>query len=63
MFGTNEDLTLVVLRLQDVNDDTKDDLVLAVKNEQIIYINTGENFRLINADDHRCLDRTGVGGI
>ena len=57
MFGTNEDLTLVVLRLQDVNDDTKDDLVLAVKNEQIIYINTGENFRLINADERQQIDR------
>lgn len=48
LFGANEDLTPVLLRVQDVNDDTKGDLVIAVKNEEIIYINSGESFRLIN---------------
>lgn len=48
LFGANEDLTPVLLRVQDVNDDTKGDLVIAVKNEEIIYINSGDSFRLIN---------------
>lgn len=47
LFGANEDLTPVVLRVNDVNGDTKGDLVIAVKNEEIIYINTGDTFRLI----------------
>lgn len=48
LFGANEDLTPVLLRVQDVNGDTKGDLVIAVKNEEIIYINSDDSFRLIN---------------
>lgn len=48
LFGANEDLTPVLLRVQDVNGDTKGDLVIAVKNEEIVYINSGDSFRLIN---------------
>lgn len=48
LFGANEDLTPVMLRVNDVNGDTKGDLVIAVKNEEIIYINSGDTFRLIN---------------
>lgn len=55
LFGANEDLTPVGVRLQDVNGDAKNDLVLTVKREEIIYINTGENFRLINADERKQL--------
>lgn len=51
LFGANEDLTPVTLRLQDIDDDAKNDLVLSVKQEEVIYINTGENFRLISADE------------
>ena len=51
LFGANEDLTPVTLRLQDVNDDAKNDLVLSVTREEVIYINTGENFHLISADE------------
>lgn len=57
LFGANEDLTPVRLRLHDMNGDKKDDLVVSVKKEQIIYINAGENFRLINADERRALDQ------
>jgi len=55
LFGANEDLTPVGVRLQDVNADRKVDLVLAVKDEAIIYINTGERFRLITADERKQL--------
>lgn len=57
LFGANEDLTPVGLRLHDVNSDEKDDLVISVKQEQIIYINTGESFRLINADERQALEQ------
>ena len=55
LFGANEDLTPVTLRAQDINNDTKGDLVIAVKNEEIIYINTGDSFRLINDDERQHL--------
>ena len=55
LFGANEDLTPVGVRLQDVNADRKADLVLVVKDEAIIYINTGERFRLITAGERKQL--------
>ena len=55
LFGANEDLTPVTLRVDDVNKDAKGDLVIAVKNEEIIYINAGDNFRLINDDERQQL--------
>ena len=48
LFGANEDLTPVALRLAYVNADRDQDLVVSVKNEEIIYINENGNFRLIN---------------
>jgi hypothetical protein len=51
LFGANEDLTPVHLRIQDINQDAKDDLVIAVKNEEILYINTGDSFRLITGEE------------
>ncbi len=56
LFGANEDLTPVGLKLHDINGDTKQDLVVSVKNEEIIYINTGDSFRLINADERQSLE-------
>lgn len=55
LFGANEDLTPVTLRVNDLNGDQKGDLVIAVKNEEIIYINAGETFRLITDDERRQL--------
>jgi hypothetical protein len=55
LFGANEDLTPVIMRLHDINRDSQDDLILSVKNEEIIYINTGDTFRLINADERQAL--------
>lgn len=51
LFGANEDLTPINLRVQDINNDSKGDLVIAVKNEEIIYINSGDAFRLINDEE------------
>jgi hypothetical protein len=51
LFGANEDLTPVRLRLQSVNADPNMDLVISVKNEEIIYINEGGSFRLINPEE------------
>jgi hypothetical protein len=57
LFGANEDLTPVGLRLHDVDGDGKADLILSVKREEIIYINTGSSFRLITADERRRIQR------
>lgn len=51
LFGANENLTPVLLRVSDVNGDAKGDLVIAVKNEEIIYINSGDSFRLISDEE------------
>lgn len=51
LFGAREDLTPVQLRVADVNGDTSNDLIIGVKHEEIIYINSGENFRLITDDE------------
>ncbi|WP_029215214.1 hypothetical protein [Kallotenue papyrolyticum] len=48
LFGANEDLTPVELRTADVNRDSRADLIIGVKNENLIYINTGAELRLIN---------------
>jgi len=48
LFGANEDLTPVRLRLQHVNTDQQTDLVVSVKDEEIVYINENGSFRLIN---------------
>jgi hypothetical protein len=55
LFGANEHLTPVHLRVTDVNQDEMADLIISVKNEEIIYMNTGENFRLINDDERKQL--------
>jgi hypothetical protein len=55
LFGANEHLTPVTLRVQDVNNDKKGDLVIAVKREEIIYINAGDTFRLITDDERQQL--------
>ncbi len=55
LFGAHEDLTPVTLRVDDVNQDNRGDLVIAVKNEEIIYINAGNSFRLISDDERQQL--------
>lgn len=55
LFGANEDLTPVLIRVNDINRDNKGDLVIAVKNEEIIYINSGDTFRLITDEERATL--------
>lgn len=57
LFGANEDLTPVRLRLQNVNADQQADLIVSVKNEEIIYINEAGSFRLINAEERAAHER------
>ncbi len=57
LFGVEEHLTPVTLKLHDMNGDAKNDLILAVKQEEIIYINTGESFRLISAEERQQLSK------
>lgn len=58
LFGAEEDLTPIQLTLVDVNNDQRNDVVISVKREQIMYVNTGDTFRLINAEERQ---QVGVG--
>lgn len=55
LFGEGEDLTPVTLRLADVNSDASSDLIVRVKNEEIIYMNRGGSFELISAEERQQL--------
>lgn len=57
LFGANEHLTPVRLRLENVNGDQSNDLVVSVKNEEIIYINEAGSFRLINPEERAAHER------
>jgi hypothetical protein len=61
LFGANEDLTPVQLGAQDVNGDGKPDLVVAAKNEQLIYLNDGAAFKLITPEQQAALRKTQAG--
>ena len=51
LFGRAEDLTVVKLRTEDVNGDELKDLLVQVKEERLVYINDGTNFRPITAEE------------
>lgn len=51
LFGATEDLTPVDLRLALINDDQAADLVVSVKQEEIVYINENGAFRLITPEE------------
>jgi hypothetical protein len=57
LFGANENLTPVRLRVASVNGDDKADLIVSVKNEEIIYINENDSFRLINGEERAAYER------
>lgn len=46
LFGANEDLTPVLLSLRDIDRDGQQDLIIDVRNEQIVYLNRDGGFRL-----------------
>lgn len=53
LFGAGEDLTPVLLRFEDVNADKRPDMLVNVKQEEMVYINdAAENgFRIITAEE------------
>jgi len=57
LFGANEHLTPVRLRLENVNTDNQNDLIISVKNEEIIYINEAGSFRLIKPEERASYER------
>ncbi len=58
LFGANEDLTPVRLRFGYVNEDRETDLIVSVKDEEIIYINENGGFRLINDGERASYEST-----
>jgi len=55
LFGAGEDLTPVTMRLADVNGDSANDLVVRVKDEEMVYINRDGGFNLITAEERQQL--------
>jgi hypothetical protein len=51
LFGADEDKTPVLLRLDDLNRDGAKDLVVNVKNEEIVYLNKDGEFKPITPEE------------
>jgi hypothetical protein len=51
LFGADEDLTPVLLSLRDMDGDGLDDLIVDVRNEQIVYLNRDGTFRLPTVEE------------
>ncbi len=58
LFGANEDLTPVRLRFAYVNDDHEQDLIVSVKDEELIYVNENGTFRPINDGERAAYEST-----
>lgn len=59
LFGADEDLTPVKITLALINSDKEPDLVVSIKQEEIIYLNDSGNFRLITDAERAELAGTG----
>lgn len=59
LFGRDEDLTVIKLRVEDINGDDKPDLTVQVKDERLVYINDGNAFRPITNDELAQLKQQG----
>ncbi len=57
LFGQNEDLTPVQMGVQDLNGDGKADLVVSVKNEQLLYLNDGGTFKLATPEEQAAIQK------
>ncbi len=55
LFGNGENLTPVRLEVRDVNGDNKPDLLVEIKSEQVVYINSGTDFHLMTAAERAAL--------
>lgn len=51
LFGANEDLTPVTIDLHDMDGDGSADMLLNVRDEQIVYLNRDGSFRLPTPDE------------
>lgn len=51
LFGAGEDQTPVLLRLDDLNKDGSKDLIVSVKNEEIVYLNKDGQFQPITPEE------------
>ncbi len=58
LFGHGEDLTPVQVSAQDVNADGQADLLVSIKNEQLIYVNDGAGFKLMTPEEQASLQRS-----
>lgn len=57
LFGANEDLTPLGLELRDIDDDGHVDLLLNVRDEQVVYLNKDGTFRLPTPAEQAALAR------
>jgi hypothetical protein len=55
LFGADEDLTPVLLSLHDMDGDSQADLIVNVRNEQIVYLNRDGGFRLPTSEEQQRL--------
>lgn len=55
LFGADEDKTPVLLRLDDLNTDGTKDLIVTIKNEEIVYLNRDGQFNLLTDADRAAL--------
>ena len=62
LVGKDEDLTPATLRVLDVNADGHSDLLVRVKNEEVVYINDKGEFRLMTRSERPTVERT-LGGV
>jgi hypothetical protein len=61
LFGAGEDLTPVTMRLDDMNGDAAPDLIVRVKDEEMVYINRDGAFNLITAEERQQLIQQSAG--
>jgi hypothetical protein len=57
LFGQGEDLTPVTLSSSDINSDGLADLLVSVKNEQLLYLNDGASFRLASTEERIAIEK------
>lgn len=57
LFGQGEDLTPVKMGSTDVNGDGRADLIVSVKNEQLLYLNDGASFRLATTEERLAIEK------
>jgi hypothetical protein len=55
LFGAGEHLTPVTMRMEDVNGDSTADLIVSIKDEEMVYMNRDGGFHLITAEERQQL--------